>query len=251
MCKRLLGSLNEQKVFSEQNADFPPLSYSNFSKSCSSVSMSLLYATACNSLSDNVILSSKHLPNSSNELLSMVSGVSCGKFVRNQMSISCKSFAHDLVFSVSTKSNHHLVCKSVISSETVPVNVLFASAHERVNAVKSVSCNLRVSSLAKPMFIYLNTVRSLNVCNAVKSLSSAHHTGRVFPVTHDVLSNHRQSFYPKINVLWSSRTKSSLSYSTSNPRSLNLRHIALSAKFCIFFMMLFNVILLNQSIKIF
>ena len=30
---------------------------------------------------------------------------------------------------------------------------------------KSVSCNLTVSSLAKPMFIYLNTVRSLNVCN--------------------------------------------------------------------------------------
>ena len=38
------------------NTDFPPLSFSNFSKSCSSVSFSVSYATACNSLSDKVSL---------------------------------------------------------------------------------------------------------------------------------------------------------------------------------------------------
>ena len=72
------------------NADFPPLSFPHFSQSCSSVSLSLLYANACNSLSDNVTLSSKHLLNSFNKLLPMVFGVLCGKFVPNQMHISSK-----------------------------------------------------------------------------------------------------------------------------------------------------------------
>ena len=121
----------------------------------------------------------------------------------------------DLVFSVSTKSNYHLVCNSVMSFEPVPVIVSSAPMHVRVNVVKSVSCNLGVSSLAKPMFIYLNTVHSLSVCNAVKSVSSTHHIRRV---THDVISNHSQAFYPKTNILSSSRTKSSPSYSTSNSR---------------------------------
>ena len=34
------------------------------------------------------------------------------------------------------------------------------------------------------MFIYLNSVRSLNVRNAVKTVSSVHHIRRVFPITH-------------------------------------------------------------------
>ena len=46
--------------FKLNKADFPPLYFPNFSKSCSSVSLSLTYATAYNSLSDNVSLSSKH-----------------------------------------------------------------------------------------------------------------------------------------------------------------------------------------------
>ena len=163
--------------------------------------MSLPYATACDSLSDIVSLSSKHLPNSSNELLPMVSGVLCGKFVPNQIHISCKLFASDPAFGVSTKSNHHLVCNSVMSFEPVPVNVSFAPVHVRVNLVKSTSCNLRVSSLVEPTFINLNTVRSLNVCNAVKSVSLARYFRRVFPVTHDVISNHREAFYPKTNYL--------------------------------------------------
>ena len=64
------------------------------------------------------------------------------------------------------------------------------------------------------MFIYLNTVHSLNVCNAAKPVSSTHHIRGVFPVTHDVKSNQRQAFYLKTNVLSSSRTESSPSYST-------------------------------------
>ena len=146
----------------------------------------------------------------------------------------------DLVFSVSAKSNHHLVCNFVMSFE--PVNVSFAPMDVPVNIVKSVSCNLHVSFLAKPMLIYLSTVCSLNVCNAVKSVSSTH----IRRITQDVIGNHRQAFYPKTNVFSSCRTKSSPSYSTSNPRfsplvmsSQSLQHISLSAKFCIFFMMLY------------
>ena len=153
---------------------------------------SVSYASACNSFSDNVSVSSKHLPSSSNKLLPMVSGALCGKFALNQMHISPKSFVPHLFFSVSAQLNHQLVCNSVMSFKPVPVNVSFAPMHVRVNVVTSVCCNLRVSSLAKPMFIYLNTVSSLNVCNAVKSVSSTHHIRRV---THNVISNHRQDFY--------------------------------------------------------
>ena len=86
----------------------------------------------------------------------------------------------------------------------------------RVNVVKSASHNLRVFSSVKSMLINSNTVSSLNICNAVKSVSLAHQVRRVFPVTH-VISNRRQAFYPKTNVLSFSRTKSAPSYSTSNP----------------------------------
>ena len=102
------------------------------------------------------------------------------------------------------------------------------------------------------MFIYLDTARSLNVCDVVKFVSSIHRPCRV---TH-VISNHRQAFYLETNVLSSSITKSSTSYSTSYPRcsalvvsSRNLQHISLSAKFRVFFLMLFNVTLLNQPIQ--
>ena len=118
--------------FKSNNTDFSPFSFPNFSKSCSSVSLSLPYPTACNSLSDNVSLSSKHLPYSSNVLLPMVSGALCGKAVPNQMHISSKSFVPDLVFSVSTKSNHQLVCNSVMLFAPVPVNVSFAPMHVHV-----------------------------------------------------------------------------------------------------------------------
>ena len=240
-------------LFKLNNADFSPLSFPNFSKSCSSVPLPLPYASACNSLSYNVSLSSKHLPSSSNKLLPMVSGVLCGKFVPNQMHISPKSFVPDLVFSVSTQPNHQLVCNSVMSFKPVPVNVSFAPMHVGVKVVRSVSCNLRVSSLAKSMFICLNTVRSLNVCNAVKSVSSTHHIRRV---THNVISNHRRAFNPKTNVLSSFRTKSSPSYSTSNPcfspfviSSRKHHNFYLSAKLCIVFMMLFSATVLKQSIQ--
>ena len=71
--------------------------------------------------------------------------------------------------------------------EPAPVNVSFAPMHVRVNVLKSVSCNLRVSSLVKAMFIYFSTVRSLNACNAVKFVRSTHLIRRA---TH-VISNHR------------------------------------------------------------
>ena len=61
-------------LFKLNNTDFPPLSFPYFSRSSFSVPLSLLYATACNSLSDNASLLSKHLPRSSNKHLPMVSG---------------------------------------------------------------------------------------------------------------------------------------------------------------------------------
>ena len=227
--------------FELNNGGFPPSSFPNFSRSCSSISLSLPYVTACNSLSDNIRLSSEHLPNSSNILLPMVSSVLCGKVVPNQMHVLSKSFVPNLVFSVSTKSNHHLVCNSVMLFEPVPVNVSFAPMHVRVNVVKSLSCNLRVSSLARPMFTYYSTVGFLNFCNAVKFVSSTHHIHRF---TH-VISNHRQAFYPKTHVLSSPITKFFPSYSTTNRKfsplvipSWNFQHISLLAKFFIFFMIL-------------
>ena len=56
--------------FELNNSDFNQVSFPN----------SILYALASNSLSDDVRLSSKHLPISTNELFLMVSGVLHGKF---------------------------------------------------------------------------------------------------------------------------------------------------------------------------
>ena len=133
--------------FKSNNADFPPLP------------LSLPFATACNSLSTNVSLSSKHLSNSTkNFFLWFLLFHVVSLFL-------AKSFVSDLIFNVSAKSNH-LVYNSVMFLEPLPVKVSFAPAHvyQCVNLVESVFCHLLVSSLGKPVFIYLNTVRSLNVC---------------------------------------------------------------------------------------
>ena len=82
--------------FKLNNADFPPLPFPTFSVSRSSISESLPFATACNSLSDNFSLSSNHLSNSTNGLLSMVSGVLRGEFGPNQTHISSNSVVSDL-----------------------------------------------------------------------------------------------------------------------------------------------------------
>ena len=70
------------------------------------------------------------------------------------------------------------------------------------------------------------------------------------------ISNLRQAFYPKTSVLSSSKTKYSPSYSTSNLSFTPLvisyrdfRHISLTAKICMLFMILVNVIFLNQPIQ--
>ena len=99
--------------FKLNNADFPPLSFPIFSKSCFPVSVSILYVTACSSLSHNVSLSSKHHSNSTNELLPMVSGVLCGKLVPKQTHISSISFVYNLVFNISTKSSQFSTCTCV------------------------------------------------------------------------------------------------------------------------------------------
>ena len=95
----------------------------------------------------------------------MVSGVLRGKFVPTQTHISSKSVVSDLFLNVSTKSNHYLVSNYIILFEPVPINVC-----QRVNVVKSFFCHFRVTSIAKPIFLILNTAPSLNVCKAVNLL---------------------------------------------------------------------------------
>ena len=68
--------------------------------------------------------------------------------------------------------NYHFVYNSVMQFDPVRVNVSFTLVHVHVNVDKS--------SLGKPMFINLVSVCSLNFCNAVKTVSSAHHIHKVF-----------------------------------------------------------------------
>ena len=86
-----------------------------FLKSCSLVSVSLSFSIACDSLSDNISLSFKHLSNTTNELLPMVLSVLSGNFVPKQTHMSSKSFVSNLLFYILTKSNRHLVCNSAMS----------------------------------------------------------------------------------------------------------------------------------------
>ena len=98
----------------------------------------------------------------------------------------------------------------------------------------------------------------------------------VFPSTHNSISIHRQVYCPEnnnnnnivnsrlplINLLSSSETKSSASSLTSNPnfsectfslpeilRSRIYHHVSTSVKFSLFFMILFNAMLLHQPLQ--
>ena len=106
------------------NADFLPLLFPAFHKSCCSVSVSLAIATACNSLSDNFSLSPNHLSNSTNELFPMLSGVLRSRFALNQTYISSKLFVSDLVFMF--QKNLIIILFVILSCRSVPVNLSIA-----------------------------------------------------------------------------------------------------------------------------
>ena len=59
----------------------------------------------------------------------------------------------------------------------------------RLHVVKSVFRHRHVSSLAKSLFLTVDTgTDTLNVCNVVKYVSSTHDTFKVFPPTHNSVS---------------------------------------------------------------
>ena len=144
-----------------------------------------------------------------------------------------------------------------------------------LHVVKSIFRHQHVSCLANPVFLTVDTVTdTLNVCNVVKYVSLSHHVHKVFPFIHNSISIPRQVYCPEnnndignsrlplTNLLSSSETKSSTSSLTSNLNfskftfslpevscSRIYHHVSLSVKFSLFFMILFNAMLLHQPLK--
>ena len=125
--------------------------------------------------------------------------------------------------------NYHFVYNSVMQFDPVRVNVSFTLVHVHVNVGKSVSYHLRVSSLGKPMFINLVSVCSLNFCNAVKTVSSAHHIHKVFSSNLWCYKKQMYFLLQELNPIFFSLVIS----------SRNLQNFSSSAKFCMFFMINF------------
>ena len=145
----------------------------------------------------------------------------------------------------------------------------------RLHVVKSVFRHQHVSRLAKPIFLTVDTVTdTLNVCHVVKYISSTHNVCKVFSSTHNSISipiqvycpennnNIANSCHPLTNLLFSSEIKPSTSSLTSNlnfsectfslPEISSSRiyhHVSSSVKFSLFFVILFNAILLHQPLQ--
>ena len=179
-----------------------------------------------------------------------------------------KSPISNLACNIPIKHIQRSICKSVQSFQpvVVNVNVVLVLVRHRLHVVKSVFRHQHVSCLAKPIFLTIDTVTdSLNVCNnVVKYVSSTHNVRKVFPSTHNSISIPRQVYcletnnniansrLPLINLLSSSETKSSTSSLTSDRNfsecTFYLPEIS-SVKFSLFFMILFNAMLLHQPLQ--
>ena len=157
----------------------------------------------------------------------------------------------------------------------VNVNVVSVFVRHHLHVVKSVFHHQDVSCLAKPILLTVDTVTDiLNVCNVVKYVISTHNAPKVFPSTHNSISIPRQVYcrennnsipnsdLPLTNLLSSSETKSSTSSLTSNLNfpecafSLHeisccriYHHVSSSVKFSLIFMILFDAMLLHQSLQ--
>ena len=144
-----------------------------------------------------------------------------------------------------------------------------------LHVIKSIFRHQHVSCLDNPIFLTVDTVTdTLNVCNVVKYVSLLHNVHKVFPFIHNSISIPRQVYFPEnnndignsrlplTNLLSSSETKSSTSSLTSNLNfseftfslpeisySRIYHHVSLSVKFSLFFMILFNAMLLHQPLK--
>ena len=188
-----------------------------------------------------------------------------------------KSPISNLACNIPIKHIQRSICKSVQSFQpvVVNVNVVLVLVRHRLHVVKSVFRHQHVSCLAKPIFLTIDTVTdTLSVCNnVVKYVSSTHNVFKVFPSTHNSISIPRQVYclennniansrLPLINLLSSSETKSSTSSLTSDQNfsectfslpeiscSRIYHHVSSSVKFSLFFMILFNAMLLHQPLQ--
>ena len=175
------------------------------------------------------------------------------------------------------KHNQLSVCKSVQSFQPIVVNVNVAAVpvRHRLHVVKSVFHNQRLFCLAKPIFLTVDTVTDTpDVYNIVKYVTSTHNVRQVFPSTHNAISIPTQVYYPKnnnnianshlplTNLLPSSEKESSTLSLTSDLSFLKCtsslpeiscpriyHHVSSSLKFSLFFMILFNAMLLHQPLQ--
>ena len=212
-----------------------------------------------------------------NTPISSVPRILQGNFFPKIIINPSKSPISNLACHNSIKHIQRSICKSVQSFQPVVVNINVVSVpvRHRLHVIKSVFRHQHVSCLAKPIFLTVDIVTdTLNVCNVVKYVSSTHNVRKVFPSTHNSISFPRQVYCPEnnnnianarlplTNLLSSFETKSSTSYLTSNLNfsectfslpeiscSPTYHHVSSSVKFSLFFMILFNAMLLHQPIQ--
>ena len=263
-------------AFKLNNTDFPPLPFPSASKPVLSMSASLPFITACKPFPRNINIRSFAI--AINTPISSVSRILEDNYFPKFILNPSKSPISNLACNIPVKHNQRSNCKSVQSFQPVAINVNVVSVHvrHRLHVVKSVFfCHQHVSYLAKPIFLTVDTATdTLNVCNVVKYVSSTHNVRKVFRSTHNSISIPRQVYCPEndnnianshlplTNLLSSSETKSSTSSLTLNLNfsewtfslpeisySRIYHHVSSSVKFSLFFMILFNAMLLHQPLQ--
>ena len=257
--------------FKLNNAGFTPLLFPSASKPVSSTSGSLPFITPCKSFLRNIDTRSFAIATITS-ISSVPRNLQDDYFPKIIINPS-KSTISNLACNIPIKHIQLSICKSVQSFQPVVVNVNVVSVPvpHRLHVGKSVFCHQHVSYLVKPIFLTADTVTdTLNVYNVVKYASSTHNVHKVFPSTHiskrvccsENNNNIANSHLPLTNLLSSSETKfstssltSSLSFSEctfSLPKiscSRIYHHVSSSVKFSLFFMILFNAMLLYQPLQ--
>ena len=179
--------------FKLNHADFPPLLNSTVSKPVFYVSSSLSFITVSRSFSKRV-RAIKSLTKASNKPFPRATRFFPGNVAPKHLDNLYQLLAFDLARKVPTKLKHYVICKAVMSFESVALNVNFApvSVCQCVVVVRSVFCHPHISFSAKPLFITINLVGLLY---NVKSGNSPHHIRRVFPSVHCTASIHQKFSY--------------------------------------------------------
>ena len=107
----------------------------------------------------------------------------------------------NLACNIPIKHNQRSVCESVQSFQPVVLNVNVASVpvRHRLCVVKSVFRHPRVSCLAKPINLTVDTVTDTLGGNVVQYVSSTHNIRKVFPSTHNSISIPARVYCPENN----------------------------------------------------